>query len=428
MHEFARVRVKDAEKKGTKVLEKHGLAVPVAVSFVKLLDRKGLRKWPCLKFSAWAKYLLDTGRLTRQLCACADIESMTILLSEFWQRYESLHPSHKIFEMQRRNQIDLRFLIPVYSHTDDGRSYKKQGFWVLNTHGALGRGTRGWLMKGKDKVPLKRSGMGLNFVGHTWGNHFLYSCMLRKIFKRQPAALDNLVQSYAEDMEFLLHTGVSTADGKITIRFCHLGNKGDLPALARMGNMLHTFSNCPRAASSKKLCQGICWMCLAGREPDIPFEDVSGQPLWESTLGQQHCWNETPAILTGVPLDESEHWSFFKTDCWHNLQLGLAKHWIASAFVSLLENLPLTGSMDDKIAWLDQSYKDWYRRKRISPHVDEIGREILSWPQASACPTGTWHKGTVSTHFMKFLEDLCDEHAADCARDPLLQAIVAWRC
>ncbi|CAL1165836.1 unnamed protein product, partial [Cladocopium goreaui] len=389
MREFAGVRLRDAEKRATRILEKHELAAPIPIDRVKLHDSakpKQLRNFPCMKFSSWLKFLLDTDRVPSQLCGCGDMASMNAKLREFWGRYEQIHPTHPLFQMQRDGQVDLSFMLPV---------------------------------------SLKRSGLGMNFVGNTWGNQFMFACMLRKLFKKRPQVLDNLVLAYAQDMAELFNSGVSNADGTVTIRCCHLGTKGDLPALARMGNMLHTFSNVPRAASSRKSCEGICWMCKAGQEnPDVPFEDVSGQPLWEATLGCQNAWHETPPILTGVPWLQTEHWSFFKTDIWHNLHLGIAKHFTASAFVSLLEILPLNGaSMDDKIRWLDECYKDYCARKRVSPHVEEIGRDTLSWPQASSCPVGSWNKGSASTHFMKFLEDLCLQNAAECAGDPLLQAI-----
>ena len=303
-------------------------------------------------------------------------------------------------------------------------------------HGALGRGTNAWLRKGKDKVPLRRNGLGLPFVGPTWSNHFMFSCMLRtKKFKKDPKVLDDLVLAFAEDMQELLLNGVTTADGRITIRCCHLGTKGDLPALAKLGRMKHTFSNCPRASTTKNPCEGICWMCLGGQEETadgsrsaVPFEEMSGQPLWEATLGQQDNWDAAPPILHGVPLVEGEQWSFFKTDVWHNFHLGVAKHWLASAFVCAIETSPFLGhlSVDDQISWLDARYKEFYKRKKISPHVTEIGRDTLSWPQSSTCPIGNWNKGAASTHFMQFLESLCTQYKTDFANDDLLDTIASW--
>lgn len=432
LKEFGSIRVRDAEQKAHQVLEKHGLTCPIKIDRVNLAEGKRYQAFPCIKFSTWVKYLLDSGRLPRQLCACENFQSMELKLEEFWARYESLYPSHQLFRMKEAGEVEVRHVVPVFSHTDKGRSYKKQALWLLSTHGALGRGTRGFLRKGKDKLSLKRCGFGLNFCGHTWSTHFMFSCMLRKFFKKQPKILDDLVRIYAKDMEELLRSGVWSSDGSVHIRCCHIGTKGDLPALTRMGNMKYSFGNCPRAAQSRKPCEGICWMCLAGQEANpsknliaIPFEDTSGKPLWERTLGQQVAWDETPPLLQGVPLLQCDHWMFYKTDVWHNFHLGLAKHWVASSLVSMLENLPLPyRSMDDKVEWLGVEYKRFCARKRISPHCEELGRESLNWHQTSNCPVGSWNKGSASTHYMMFLEDLCKTWASEIQGEPLLEAIV----
>ncbi|CAL1144391.1 unnamed protein product, partial [Cladocopium goreaui] len=348
LREFAAVRPNDAEQRGHDVLVKHELSCPVEINKVDLSDTKRFKNWPYIKFSTWVKYLLDSGRLAQQLCACADLQSMQVKLQEFWLRYEAIDPEHQIFAMRDAGTVDLKWVIPVYSHSDEGRGHKKQAFWLLSTHGALGRGTRAFLKKSKDKLPLKRNGFGLNFCGHTWTTNFLFSCMLRKFFKKDPEILHSLVGVYARDMEDLLLNGVSSTDGLIQVRCCHLGTKGDLPALAKLGRMNHTFGNVPKKAASKKPCEGICWMCCAGRESNpsqnisaIPFEDTSGKPLWEGTLGQQDACDGMPAILEGVPLLEENRWQFFKTDLWHNFHLGVAKHYVASALVSILENVDL---------------------------------------------------------------------------------------
>lgn len=247
LKEFGSIRARDAEGRAHKVLAKHGLTCPIEIDKVNLGEKK-LKAFPYFKFSKWVKYLLDTDRVARQLCACQSLDSMQLKLEEFWKRYETIFPTHKIFDMQRAGQLDLRFVIPVYSHSDEGRSFKKQPLWLLSTHGALGRGSRGYLKKSKDKLPLKRCGFGLNFCGHTWSTHYMFGCMLRKLFKKKPEVLDNYVSIYAKDMEDLLLNGVWDSSGTINIRCCHIGTKGDLPALTRMGNMKYSFNNAPKAA------------------------------------------------------------------------------------------------------------------------------------------------------------------------------------
>ena len=93
MREFAGVRLRDAEKRATRILEKHELVAPIPIDRVKLHEAakpKQLRNFPCMKFSSWLKFLLDTGRLPSQLCGCGDMASMNAKLIEFWRRYEQI--------------------------------------------------------------------------------------------------------------------------------------------------------------------------------------------------------------------------------------------------------------------------------------------------------------------------------------------------
>eukprot|EP00438_Fugacium_kawagutii_P017741 Skav203034 [mRNA] locus=scaffold583:532609:534506:+ [translate_table: standard] len=434
IHDLARVRLEDAEFAGQKVLEKHGCAVPIPIDHATLGPEKRVRQFPHIKFSNWIKFLLKTGRLPMLMTGSRDLQSMRVKLKEFWRRYREIYPSHGIFSLERSG-VDLSLVIPCMAHADEGRSYKKQAIWILSTHSALGRGTRAWLEAGGGNVPLHRNGFGLNYVGSTWASHCMFACMLRKFHKKDPQVLDNLLALYADDMEALLKTGVRGMDGT-PVRCCLIACKGDLPALARVGNMLHTFSNTPRAASTRTPCKGIFWMCKAGQEADvrrglhhIPFEDSSGQPRWEQSLGQQQPWRHPPPILRASPLSEAEQWRFFQTDVWHNLHLGVGKHWCGSSFVTFVETLEFAdgvNSMDDKMQALNVEYKAWCSAKHLTPHVEELSRETIAWPIASSCPCGSWHKGAATTHFMQFLEDYCEKRDLKNAADPLLQAIAPW--
>ena len=430
IRQFASIRTKDAEKKAHEVLKEHDLTVRVPIERMDLDGPlKCHKSFPYIKFSSWVRFLWDTGRLARALCACSDFVAMSQKLEVFWKRYRGIYPSHKIFQMEADGLVDLRYVIPVYSHSDEGRSQKHMPLWVLSVHGAVGRGTQCFLSKNKDKIPLHRSGLALNFIGATWTTQFMHSCMLRRAYKKTPKVLDEVVEAFSADMADLLLNGVAK-DGCV-IRVAHLGTKGDLPALGTLGHMEHTFRNAPKASKSQKACEGICWMCCGGKEapPAVPYEDFSTSPLWEATLGQQEIWKgETPPILLGVPLQDDELWSFYKTDVWHNFHMGVAKYWAAGSLVGMLENIPMweDATMEERLQSLNADYHGFCLRKKVSPVVDELGRETLGWPTAGTCPCGSWNKGSASTHFMAYLDDFVSRHQDACKNHPLLSAIVAW--
>ena len=163
IRQFAGLRTKDAERRAHEVLQQHNLTVKVPIERMDLDGPLKCHKgFPYIKFSSWVRFLWESGRLARTLCACNDVPAMCQKLEVFWTRYRGIYPSHKIFEME----IDLRYVIPVYSHSDEGRSLKHMPVWILSVHGAVGRGTQDFLDKQKDQIPLHRSGLGLNFIGN----------------------------------------------------------------------------------------------------------------------------------------------------------------------------------------------------------------------------------------------------------------------
>ena len=299
--------------------------------------------------------------------------------------------------------------------------------------GCLGRGTATYVKKRKHHVPLKRRSMGLNFLGRTWGTQYMFCTMLRAVETEHPGTMKKLLSLYAEDMAMLATTGVTSTDGQKKIWLLHVGSKGDLPALTKLGGFLRTHSHVPRGPSSRKACGGICHMCLAGKEAarpgdtSYPFEDTALNPAWGSTFEVLAPWNEEPAILAGLPVNPGQLASFFCTDLWHNFHLGLSKHFFAPSIVSAIERLqglpnhPL--SVEARLEWFTTDFKEYCRAKRITPHLAEISRETLSWPSSKVCPVGRWSKGSVATNFMGYLEHFCERFVVGKTDDPIMVAV-----
>eukprot|EP00435_Cladocopium_sp_Y103_P060123 s185_g21.t2 len=367
LRDFAGISLAHAERGCHRVFKRYGFSANVYVEKINLGSNK-LKEFPYIKMSSWVRLLLDSKRVQRQLCGVATWEQMNETLKEFWSRYRELHPTHEIFT---RDHVDLACAIPVFSHTDEGRSYKHQPLWVLSTHGCLGRGTKEYVDKGKHLVPIKRRGMGLNFLGNTWSNQFIFCTMLRAVTVEFPESMTKLVELYAEDMAMLADQGVANRRGDRRVWVVHLATKGDLPALSKLGGFKRNHSHVPKAGSSKKACQGICHMCLGGKESSgpgdtaFPYEDTSVEPKWEETVEVEDPWDNVPAILRGLPMCPEKKASFFVTDVWHNLHLGLSKHFFASSIISAVERLD-TWSMDSvesRLEWFTNDFKRYCREK-----------------------------------------------------------------
>ncbi|CAL1129712.1 unnamed protein product [Cladocopium goreaui] len=427
---FAAVNPSDAEKGCHALFAKYGYTCPIHVEQVKLSELRALSKFPFLKLSSWAQWLLDTGRIWRLFCGCKSLSTMKVVLTEFWARYRALYPQHEVFGLEG---LDLSVTIPYYSHQDEGRGYKHQAIWVLSVHGCLGRGTHEYIRRGKHQVDVQNMEFGCNFIGNTWSTQFLLCTMSKSVTHKCPGAMNRIVELFAEDCAKLAREGLCSKDGTIRIHMVHLSTKGDLPALAKLGSLTRTFSHVPRAASSRKASGGICHLCLAGQEANaagqqaFPYEDFSVSPSWLGTVETVAPWAQRPSVLRGALVDPRKTAHFFSCDFWHNVHLGCGKHWVANSFVSAIERLQFWPgqSVESKFELLTTEFKSFCRQNHLSPHMDEISRATMGFPQGSACPLGQWSKGVVTTHFMKFLEWFCDKHKEEIKYDEVMTTI-AW--
>ena len=342
LKEFSKIRLEDAETGVHTVLRKYGLACKVQID-TKNLGPKQLADFPYIKLSSWFQYL-TTARIARQFCGVSSLQKMKRVLAEFWKRYQAVHPNHDIFQRARQGALDLPSTIPYFSHSDEGRAYKKEALWIFSVHGCLGRGTLAFLKRRKHKAPLHRNEMGLNFVGQSLSTQFIFSTLLRETATDHPGVLQSLLKIFAEDAQVLFRQGFQTQEGH-QLWAAHLGSKGDLPALGKVGNFVRTFSHVPRAPKSRKPCEGICFRCLAGQEKnerngkeDFPFEDLSRSPAWVSTIDRVEPWNTFPPLLEGAPVDRDQPSSFYCIDLWHVFHLGIAKHFVGSSLAVIVES------------------------------------------------------------------------------------------
>lgn len=99
VREFAQVPKGHAEDGCHKIFKKYDFSIPIKIQHVDLGAGR-LKRFPWLKFSSWAQYLLDSNRLPQQLCGAANFDAMKPILVEFWNRYRSLHPEHEVFKME----------------------------------------------------------------------------------------------------------------------------------------------------------------------------------------------------------------------------------------------------------------------------------------------------------------------------------------
>lgn len=283
-------------------------------------------------------------------------------------------------------------------------------------------------------APVRRNQQGLNYIGNTWSTHCLIATMMKNISTNE--TMSKLLSAFAADAEELLHQGIGEGEQKVWL--VHLANKGDLPALAKIGRFFRSFSHVPKAATSKKPGRGVCWRCLAGQERDdannrvaLPYEDVTCHPVWEPSIGQELPWTNPPSILKGLGLSDFHSIEFFQTDLFHNLHLGVLKSFTSSALVCIIEASPPLqifadlGSVDDKFSKLTEVYQKFFEERGRKPYIAQLARETVNWPQSSACPSAHWNKGMATVEVARFLDWFGQQYLVQ-SSDPVLKSIVLW--
>ena len=431
LRELAAVRTEDAESGCHKVFRKYNLTVHVEWHYLNAGTGE-MAKCPMILFSNWVQYLLDNDKL-HAVTGLEDGER-NVFLREFWIRYRRLNPEHEAFRLAARGDLRLEETIPVYSHIDEGRTYRGKPLLVLSVHGALGFGTRSFNKRmqgmGVRRMHIKRNPMKLNFVGSTWGSQFLIFSMTNDASVANPFALDLAMSTFAGDMNSLARLGISSTNGRKKVWILHIGVKGDLPALAKVGQLRRSYARMPRFANTRGKCAGICWLCLAGKEAEseagcVPFEQFGPTAKWKRTVLQEQPWADIPVIMRDLPWVQGEEPKFLKTDLWHNWHNGVGKIWVACAFVYLAALDVVAGpSMDNKFEVTSEAYRTWARQERISPYLKQLSRETFGYESKNSSPTGSWNKAAVTTHLMLFLSAFCAEHVVGKRTEPILLAIV----
>ena len=219
---------------------------------------------------------------------------------------------------------------------------------------------------------------------------------------------------------------VTNSRGDRKLRAIHLGVKGDLPALSKVGYFKRSFSRVPRSIAGK--CVGVCFLCLAGRETQeliIPYEDFSAEAAWKATFLTELPYDNTPPIMTGLPWGPPNQGpNFFKHDFWHNWHNGVAKLFVASAFVEInTAGILEGGSIDARFESLTEHYRAFCNRANISPYLKFLTRDTFGMESTKVFPNGSWNKAVVSTELMLFLGDFCNQHIQGRTDDELLLAV-----
>ena len=319
------------------------------------------------------------------------------ILEAFWGNYRDLCPNHQVFQQEAEGKLELRRAIPLLVHGDEGRGRRHVGHFVLSFHSILGQGFQ--------KMKRKRSWarMLCNFEGHSFTTRFLLATMRKRDYSDQMSGVwEALMDTVALECRFMWETGVADMQNKrywgIVVSIV-----GDWPFLHKCAGFSRSFNTVQKRVTVRNPPQGLCHLCQAGQN-DYPFEQIATKrPAWVRTMFQQDPFVQTSPFEVNLLHELGKAPDIWAFDWFHTMHLGVLRVWLGSVLALLSQQEPF-GSIDDRFAALSKKYKDWCHENRKTSFIAKISKESINWEKTSLFPTGSWHKGALSTILMEYCE------------------------
>lgn len=377
-------------------MEKHQLSLPAKIKNVSLAK---VGQFPIISVTSFIHAIesmglegIFAGERRKQLDQCLP------KFEEFWKNFRLQYPHHDVFV--QRKDTELCFCIPLMIHGDEGRGLKGSSTTVFQWEPLIGEGTR--LDKHAQKEGFEKN-MGINYLGDPYCTHFVHSVLPAILYKKDKAALNQLMCIFAEELQQLYTFGLKMKSGHFW--FISVGMKGDWPWHQKIAGLKRTFNNAsayPKPATrTKEPTGGICHLCEAGRL-GYPFEQLTREPSWKQTVGDKNPapWSSPP---TWSCIPGSQKPSFFFPDLFHVVAKGVEQD-VASSVIVTLFDMQLGGSVEDKCKDISQEFLEFCSNEKHHPHLQALTRDLLGFKADWQYPTGSWYKAADSRLLCLFLE------------------------
>ena len=291
---------------------------------------------------------------------CPSAESGRSHLAAFWQGYEKVHPTHRLFNDADDVRRPPTSTFPLALHGDEGRGLKKGNTTVLSMESVLGTNTWSNVVAKRSACdctscsanagPVKRTrqatGCGperreadgdhacafqaVNLKGHSFLSKFILAIMPRKdndlLDKLSAILTRSLIQLYDEG--FLV--------GGVRWYAACIGMKGDAKWFQKVACLSRSFS------SQISVGTPMCHECMAGTAQK-PFEDAGHEPAWMDTVYTQRPF-EIPPVWCHIPFEDQSRGNnimrgpcerFFRHDIFHVCKVGIFRYYLASTVLLL---------------------------------------------------------------------------------------------
>ena len=442
LQRIAGARLDDADEPVFRALVEAGLTLQCPIDHVQITVS---HSYPYLQPRKLLEAIAERGFLNRIIGVPAD--KAPSLLQSFWQNFKRIHPTHELFRLPE-GSVNFERLLPYYCHGDGGRGYKKGSIMILSMYPCMGRGTsmcpsnlnspasslvpsaglsRRLCGKRTHEESATEFDMGVNLLGHSLSNRFLFAAMNAEKYKSERAIFEGLLNAWGEQLASLFDDGFHYEG--VTWKVLILGLTGDAPFLREAGLHNRSFSNAQKSESSKAQLPGICWLCAAGKAGGPRFEEVGLiHADWIQTTGAANelPWSTPGPLLQHLPLDEVDLAAFYRPDLFHILHAGVYKDCSASALIYIMKTLLKRRSIGASLELVNEDLKHFLRtHKSEKIHFSKLTLDLLGYSSSRDYPSGHWSKNLDSATIMKLVLFILrkPEHVQRVQSDPILTHI-----
>ena len=331
--EEKRRQAPNEERDCHRLFNRWGLSLPVPITektFV--LDDREKAETAYIRVQDWLLYLLKRNR---SLLAGGN-DSLESQLEAYWMAYRQTHSTHPAFG----RGLDLGTTIPLAFYSDEGKGPKRGNFVVVAIESPIGlmdvaddftctcqedvKKAPQEFVPGQQAAgpytPMEEAALKQSAAckGHSYLTRHVLFGLPDWIYKHHPEVLEKMTQQVADELTTLFSSGLEI-NGKVYTA-CLVGTKGDLKQIAEKIAYLNRYY----ARLGPVSYNGVCAHCMAGTSPTLPFDELSHEPSWASTLHQQRPWASTPALCT-VPHDDDAPERVLKYDMFHLYKVGLGR-------------------------------------------------------------------------------------------------------
>ena len=445
MVDAAKVDHSHSERNAHRLFNRYGLALKVPISHLTFAHGNGKDTIdiPSLRMRDFLRLLLDKypkvlfggqqpGPASQRLCAT------------FWQRYQSYHPQHVLFDKVKKE--DWGSYVPLFLHGDKGRTLQKSPIFVLAFETPWGLppdmlarcsydnrqmqrkqfhdGRLSWTCSARVRFSGKRTHDDMtgctmecpghldnssanshqrhNSKGHSYLSRFLVAAITSKTYKRNSNVLPGILQKTAAELEDLFTVGLHSKELGGQIKFALVGVKGDAEFHWEAGNFTRSYHH-----TGTKNEAMICPLCEAGGE-GVSFTDAAPHPAWEATIGASDPWQELPP-LNHAPFAESYRAFVYKFDPFHVLKFGVYRDAVASTLIRLALMLYFdfqecdSKAIDQRLERAFSLFKMWALAAGKNPAIKAFTKANMNFERYKSYP---WcnAKGSDITLLLMWLE------------------------